>query len=157
MYFSKQNFKQILRTTFLIMVSFFCFGFFSPAGASEGKSIDVSLSRQTLTLLQDGKSVGSYKISSGKKSMATPRGNFQIYNKTSKAWSEKYKLFMPYWMAFTPDGSHGIHELPEWPNGRKEGASHLGIPVSHGCVRLGVGSARTVYNWADVGTPVIIH
>ena len=59
---------------------------------------------------------------------------------------------MPFWMQFTGMG-HGIHELPEWPGGYKEGAAHLGIPVSHGCVRLGIGPAQTVYNWADKGTP----
>jgi lipoprotein-anchoring transpeptidase ErfK/SrfK len=64
---------------------------------------------------------------------------------------------MPYWMAIVPGGKFGIHELPEWPGGYKEGANHLGTPVSHGCVRLGVGPAQTVYNWADIGTPVVVH
>ena len=52
---------------------------------------------------------------------------------------------------------HGIHELPEWPSGYKEGEAHLGIPVSHGCVRLGVGPAETMYHWAPIGTIVFIH
>ena len=52
---------------------------------------------------------------------------------------------------------HGIHELPEWPNGAKEGEGHLGTPVSYGCIRLGVGDAEFAYNWADIGTPVYIH
>ncbi|HCU70535.1 MAG TPA: hypothetical protein DIC35_02130 [Candidatus Moranbacteria bacterium] len=123
----------------------------------KGKRIDINLATQTLTRYQDGKAIGSYKISSGKRSMPTPKGTFEIHSKARRAWSEEYKLFMPYWMAFTPSGSHGIHELPEWPNGAKEGAKHLGVPVSHGCVRLGVGAARAVYDWAPVGTPVIIH
>jgi len=63
---------------------------------------------------------------------------------------------MPYWMAFTGAG-HGIHELPEWPGGAKEGAGHLGIPVSHGCVRLGVGPAGTIYGWANIGDAVYVH
>jgi hypothetical protein len=66
-------------------------------------------------------------------------------------------LYMPYWMAITPDGKYGIHELPEWPGGYKEGANHLGRPVSHGCVRLGVGAAKTVYEWASEGTTVVVH
>jgi lipoprotein-anchoring transpeptidase ErfK/SrfK len=33
----------------------------------------------------------------------------------------------------------------------------LGIPVSHGCVRLGIGPAKQVYEWTEVGTPVIIY
>ena len=89
--------------------------------------------------------------------METPQGQFSIYNKTPRAWSKTYALFMPFWMAFLPSGEMGIHELPEWPGGYKEGANHLGTPVSHGCVRLGVGDAKEVYDWAEIGTPIIIH
>jgi len=88
--------------------------------------------------------------------MSTPTGTFKILNKAGRAYSRKYNLYMPYWMAFTGVG-HGIHELPEWKSGYKEGANHLGIPVSHGCVRLGIGPAKTVFNWSSVGTPVVIH
>lgn len=130
---------------------------FSEASDQNCKRIEINLAKQKLSIFENGKLLGIYAISSGKRSMPTPKGTFQIYSKTRRAWSEKYALFMPYWMAFTPSGSHGIHELPEWPNGTKEGASHLGIPVSHGCVRLGVGPAKTVYYWADIGTPVVIR
>ncbi len=67
--------------------------------------------------------------------MDTPVGNFKVIAKAKRPWSKKYGLYMPWFIQFTYDG-HGIHELPEWPGGYKEGASHLGIPVSHGCVRL---------------------
>jgi len=123
---------------------------------TEGKYIDIDLASQTLTIFEDGRSLGSYKISTGKYSMPTPRGNFAIRNKVKRAYSSTYNLWMPYWMAFTWMG-HGIHELPEWAGGIKEGESHLGIPVSHGCVRLGVGPAERVYNWVDIGTPVVVH
>ena len=99
--------------------------------------------------------MGEFKISSGKASMPTPKGNFKIDGKALRAWS-KYGLWMPYWMSLK-NGYFGIHELPEWPNGTKEGESHLGIPVSHGCVRLGVGPAKFLYNWAPIGTPVKIY
>lgn len=124
--------------------------------AMDGKYIDIDLSSQTLTAFLDRQPVYRFKISSGKWSMPTPTGNFSIINKTRRAYSSKYNLYMPYWMAFTGQG-HGIHELPEWPGGAKEGQSHLGIPVSHGCVRLGVGSAATIYGWTNVGDQVYIH
>ncbi len=123
----------------------------------KSKYIDINLSKQVMTLYENNAVIGAYKISSGKKSMETPSGTFKIYNKSLKAWSQEYGLYMPYWMSFTPSGSHGIHELPEWPNGHKEGAEHLGIAVSHGCVRLGIGSAKKVYEWSNIGTVVIIH
>ena len=122
-----------------------------------GKYIDISLAHQNMVIFEDGKSLNSFLISSGKKGFNTPAGTFKIENKYPRAWSKKYSLWMPYWMAFLPTGEMGIHELPEWPGGYKEPATHLGTPVSHGCIRLGVGPAKEVYDWAEIGTPVIIH
>lgn len=130
---------------------------FTFARVRSGKYIDVNLSTQIMTIFQDGKLLNSFLISSGKRGMDTPKGEHQIYNKSLKPWSKKYSLFMPFWMAITQDGKFGIHELPEWPGGYKEGKNHLGIPVSHGCMRLGVGAAEFVYNWAEVGTPVLVY
>jgi lipoprotein-anchoring transpeptidase ErfK/SrfK len=123
----------------------------------EGRYIDVDLTHQTMILFDNGQAVGSYLISSGKRGMDTPKGEFSIHNKAPRPWSKAYGLYMPYWMAFTADGKFGIHELPEWPGGYKEGANHLGLPVSHGCVRLGVGSAKEVYDWTETGTVVLVH
>ena len=122
-----------------------------------GKYIDVNLKAQVMTTFEDGKLLDAYMVSSGKASMPTPKGQFSIHNKTPRAWSKEFGLYMPWWNAVASDGSFGIHELPEWPGGYKEGAAHLGTPVSHGCIRLGVGPAKIVYDWAPIGTPVIIY
>ena len=124
---------------------------------STGKYIDISLKRQSMSIFEDGKLLNTYRISSGKRGFSTPVGTFKVENKSPKAWSQQYGLWMPNWMAFLPSGAMGIHELPVWPSGYREGANHLGTPVSHGCVRLGVGAAKRVYDWADIGTPIIIH
>lgn len=123
----------------------------------EGKYIDLNLKSQIMTIFENGKLLDAYLISTGKPGMPTPQGTFHIANKTPRAWSRRYGLFMPYWNALVPSGDFGIHELPEWPGGYKEGQAHLGTPVSHGCVRLGVGPAQRVYEWAPIGTPVIVH
>ena len=122
-----------------------------------GKYIDVNLKYQVMVIFENGKALDAYRISSGKKGLETPEGQFKIENKSPRAWSPKYGLFMPNWMAILPSGEVGIHELPVWPGGFQEGASHLGIPVSHGCIRLGTESARRVYGWAEIGTPVVVH
>ncbi len=130
---------------------------FTPALITEGKYIDVNLSKQMMVIFENSTALDAYVISSGKIGMETPQGSFSIQNKAPRVWSKAYSLFMPYWMAIIPSGKIGIHELPEWPGGYKEGASHLGSAVSHGCVRLGEGSAKRVYDWAEIGTPVIVH
>lgn len=130
---------------------------FTRAKQNEGKYIDVNLATQVMTLFENGRAVDAYIISSGKPGMDTPKGSFAIQNKAARPWSKAYSLYMPYWQAITPDGKYGIHELPEWPGGYKEGANHLGTPVSHGCMRLGIGSAKRVYEWTELGTPVVIY
>jgi len=130
---------------------------FTAPKIKEGKYIDINLSQQIMTIFENGIVVDSFLVSTGKRGMETTKGEFKIKNKASRVWSKKYGLYMPYWMAVASDGSFGIHELPEWPGGYKEGANHLGTPVSHGCIRLGVGSAKTVFDWTEVGTPVIIY
>jgi len=120
------------------------------------KVIEINLSAQTLSRWENGQKLDENRVSTGKRSMPTPTGVFSVRNKIEVAYSRKYRLYMPYWMAFTAQG-HGIHELPVFRNGKREGANHLGIPVSHGCVRLGIGPAEIAYNWAEIGTPVVVH
>lgn len=126
----------------------------------EGKYIDIDISDQILTIFEDGVSKGSFLVSTGKYGMPTPLGRHKILSKSKLAYSHKYNLYMPFWMQFTSAG-HGIHELPFWKYKGgveyKEREAHLGTRISHGCIRLGVGPAEQVYNWAEIGTPVVVH
>ncbi|MCU0679034.1 MAG: L,D-transpeptidase [Planctomycetes bacterium] len=119
------------------------------------KRLEINLGVQELSYFLGGVRLGKYAVSSGRPGMGTPRGHFVIDGKHPRAWSS-WGLWMPWWMSLK-NGYFGIHELPEWPNGHKEGADHLGQPVSHGCVRLGVGPAKFLYDWAPTGTPVFIY
>jgi hypothetical protein len=121
-----------------------------------GRYIDIDLSDQNLYIFENGQELGAFKVSTGIRGMATPVGEFQVMGKARRPWSAKYGLYMPWFIQFTNQG-HGIHELPEWPGGYKEGANHLGIAVSHGCVRLGIGPAKKVYDFVEVGIPIVIH
>lgn len=118
------------------------------------KHIEINTDEQELYYFLGGVKIGTFIISSGINN-STPKENYLITNKHPKAWSP-YGLWMPYWLGLG-NGRIGIHELPVWPNGYREGEDHLGTPVSHGCIRLGVNSAEFIYNWAEVGTPVNIY
>jgi hypothetical protein len=131
---------------------------YSPTTSSRAllpKEIRIDLSEQTLEQRLGGVVLQTYIVSTGRPGMKTPVGDFTVLAKHDRAWSRSAKLWMPWWMQFTRRG-HGIHELPEWPGGKKEGANHLGKPVSHGCVRLGIGPAKALYAWAPVGTKIHI-
>ncbi len=123
--------------------------------------IEIDLSDQTLKYYRLGHLIATERVSTGKWSMPTPIGTFKTYNKADTAYSGRYRLYMDNWMAITPDGLYGIHALPYWilKNGTRyyEGENHLGTPVSHGCIRLSPKAAKALFDWAPVGTTVIIH
>jgi len=120
------------------------------------KKIEVDLKKQKLKYSLGEVNLGEFLVSTGKKSTPTPKGTFVIQNKSPRPFSQTYKLWMPYWLGLNAPGV-GIHELPEWGKGQKEGALHLGTPASHGCIRLGVGPAKKIYEWAAIGTEVKIY
>ncbi len=119
------------------------------------QKIEINLKNQKMIYYVSGYAWKEFTVSSGRPGMATPKGSFKIVNKITKAWSKTYKLWMPYWMGLNSSGI-GIHELPVWPGGYREGENHLGKPVSHGCVRLGVGPAKYIFERVGVGTEVTV-
>lgn len=147
----------LLALTFSVPNNFFEI---EKAKASSNKVIDISIADQQMTVIENYQIINQFAISTGKWDMPTPVGTHQIYNHILNAYSTPYDLYMPHWMAITPDGSYGIHGLPYWQYswGRVyEGENHLGWRVSHGCVRLALTNAEWLYNWAPNGTTVIIH
>ena len=120
------------------------------------QKIEVSLAKQQLTYLVSNQPWKKFTVSTGKASMPTPTGTFKVLNKVKKAWSKAYGLWMPYWLGLD-HGEFGIHELPVWPSGYREGENHLGRPVSHGCIRLGIGAAQYIYERVATGTEVTIR
>lgn len=120
------------------------------------KLIRIDLSEQKMYQELNGIVIATHIVSSGKARTPTPIGSYKIMTKSPRAWSNGAKLWMPYWMGFK-GWTYGIHELPEWPGGKKEGKNHLGTPVSHGCVRVGEGVAKNLYDWTPIGTAVVIQ
>ncbi|MDO8592171.1 MAG: L,D-transpeptidase family protein [bacterium] len=118
------------------------------------KKIEINTKKQELSYYLGGVKLGEFSVSSGKNN-STPKGTYKVLNKITKAWSP-YGLWMPYWIGLGT-GKFGIHELPIWPSGYREGENHLGHPVSHGCIRLGIGPAKLIYDWAEKGMSVKIY
>lgn len=118
--------------------------------------IEIDLKKQKIYYFVSGYKWREFKTSTGKASMPTPKGEYKVQNKIKKAWSRTYGLWMPYWMGLNKAGI-GIHELPIWPNGYREGENHLGKPVSHGCIRLGVKDAPYLFDRLQIGTVVKVY
>ncbi len=145
-----KQFVQIL--IFLLATTLLGFGGY--------KKIVVDLTKQEAYAYEDGKLVYSGWISSGRKKFKTPTGRFRVLQKEkehiSNEWPKKVVMKngkkveevggakMPYMLRLTWSGI-ALHE-GYTPN----------YPASHGCIRVAKGFAKKLYNWATVGTRVIV-
>lgn len=121
----------------------------------EGKWIETDLSEQRLYLKENGNTINSFLVSTGKWS-PTPIGEWRIWTKLtstrmvggSKALGTYYNLpNVPYTMYY--DRGYGIHGA-YWHN-------NFGQTMSHGCTNMKPEEAKIVFDWASVGTRVIVH
>lgn len=118
--------------------------------AAPDKSIDVDVTNQLVTLLENGKPIESFLCSTGAVPNDTPLGDYTIYAKlpaTDMRGPGYFAPKVPWVMVFKGDYTmHGNY----W-------ATAFGRPSSHGCVGLPVETAKHVYDWAPLGTPIHIH
>jgi lipoprotein-anchoring transpeptidase ErfK/SrfK len=97
----------------------------------------IDISKQTMTVSEDGNVLYSWRVSTARSGYRTPRGNYRPTRMHKMWYSRKYDMSpMPYSIFF--HGGYAIHGT--------DAVSHLGRPASHGCVRLAPGNARTLYN-----------
>ncbi len=131
----------------------------APAPTGGGKRILIDLSEQQLYAYQGNALVYSFVVSTGKPGAGTRAGTFRVLDKIPNAYASTWGLQMPHWLGIYWAGGleNGIHALPIMANGQRLWAGYLGAPVSFGCVILGVEQARLLYQWAEIGTPVIIQ
>ncbi len=117
---------------------------------SDKRWIQINLSKQRLIAWQGDKVVYGSAISSGKKSTPTLVGTFNIQSKfkSTRMRGRGYDVpNVPHAMFY--QGNYGIHGA-YWHK-------RFGTPVSHGCVNLAPKHAKWLFQWASVGTPVVIH
>ena len=123
------------------------------------KRIEVSIAQQRLYAYENDELVFEFICSTGMYSSPTQAGTYEILDKIPMAYGSTWDLDMPFWMGIYWSGTleNGIHALPILANGQLLWEGYLGQPASYGCVILSTEDAETLYNWAEVGVPVIVY
>ncbi len=123
------------------------------------KRIEVDISEQHFYAYEGDTLVYSFVCSTGEPGRDTAPGSYQVLDKIPMAYASTWNLKMPYWLGIYWSGTleNGIHALPILPNGQKLWDGYLGQRVSYGCIILSTETAKTIYDWAEIGTPVIIR
>lgn len=120
------------------------------APANGVRRIEIDLTNQTLTAWQGDVAVLRTYVSTGKASTPTVPGQFAIYHKldSQRMVGDDYDLPNVPWVMYYY-GDFAIHGA-YWHNA-------FGIPTSHGCTNMLPEEAKALYEWADVGTEVLVH
>jgi lipoprotein-anchoring transpeptidase ErfK/SrfK len=123
--------------------------------AGKKKEIQVFIERQILVALEDGEEIYRFDIVTGRDTKETTAGNYKIFRKHEKYTSKTYGSEMPYTMFFTKDGKaiHGTQMATLRSYLHKYLTESVG---SEGCVGLTDDNAKALFDWAPVGTPVIV-
>jgi len=123
------------------------------------KRIEVDISEQHFYAYEGDRLAYDFVCSTGDYSSPTAPGHYKVLDKIPMAYASTWNLKMPYWLGIYWSGSleNGIHALPILSSGRILWDGYLGQRVSYGCIILSTEAAELIYNWADVGTPVIIR
>jgi len=122
----------------------------SNAKKSNQRWIEIDLSSQRLTAWQGKNPEYAVIISTGKNATPTLTGVFSIQTKlrSARMQGDDYDIpDVPYTMFYS--GGYAIHGA-YWHRS-------FGTPVSHGCVNVAVDHAERLFDWAEVGTPVIVR
>ncbi|MGI9117678.1 MAG: L,D-transpeptidase family protein [Gaiellales bacterium] len=110
-----------------------------------GRHIEVDISRQIVLLVNGDGSVRRVIHTSTGATDNTPDGQFTISRKERMSWDYKFKIWLPY-ASYFKDG-FALHEYPDVP----------AYPASHGCVRIASTDSPYVWDFATMGTTVVLY
>lgn len=121
------------------------------------KWIEIDLSAQRLNAHIGNAVVFTTLVSTGVANHPTPTGEYRTYTKLAKddmtngkaAGADYYYLPDVPWVMYFLSGGYAIHGT-YWH-------SNFGTVQSHGCVNVSIDGARQLFNWAPLGTRIVVH
>jgi lipoprotein-anchoring transpeptidase ErfK/SrfK len=108
---------------------------------SHGKHVEADLSRQVIALIRGAKVERIYPTSTGAPATPTILGSFRVYRK-SPGYNAKAMYFSSYFIRGY--AIHGYASVPVYP-------------ASHGCLRVPMPDAVSIYGWLQGGDRVDVY
>ncbi len=111
-----------------------------PDEGPDGKHVEADISRQVMTLAEDGRPTHTFHISSGAGN-GTPTGKFEFYLR-QPGYNGSHMYYSVYFL-----GEYATHGYSGVPN----------YPASHGCLRNPIPFSKFIYDWIDFGDKIWIY
>jgi hypothetical protein len=112
-----------------------------PDSGTNGKHVEFDWSRQVLVLAQRGKPYRVYHTSSGSPVTPTVFGSYRFYRQ-DPGTNAKGMVHSSYFI-----GGYAIHGYVSVPN----------YAASHGCLRVPIPNAWSIFQWIDIGDPIYTY
>jgi hypothetical protein len=129
-----------MRIATLLSGSLVAAAFAVPLASAARADIAISVDKaaQQMTVAVDGQQRYVWPVSTGRSGYDTPNGNFKVNRMDANHFSQEWdNAPMPHSMFFDLHG-HAIHGFFD--------EKHLGMAVSHGCVRLSRANATVLFD-----------
>jgi peptidoglycan hydrolase-like protein with peptidoglycan-binding domain len=130
-----------------------------PANSGTGRRIVYSRAQQRIWAVNaDGTIAKTHRVSGR---MFEPyAGTYHVYSRSMYTYSANNPAIRWRYMvrfAYGPGGGRiGFHEIPNRNGVPLQSYEQLGLPLSGGCVRQTTADALWIWNWAPIGTKVVV-
>src|ERR1700728_1664095 len=135
-----------MRPVTLLPASLLAAALALPFASAAFANIDIAIDKNTqqMSVAVDGAQRYTWPVSTGRPGYDTPNGTFKVNRMDADHLSQEWdNAPMPHTMFFDMRG-HAIHGFSD--------VKHLGLPVSHGCVRLSPDHATTLFDMVKTQT-----
>ncbi|NDL57390.1 L,D-transpeptidase family protein [Phytoactinopolyspora mesophila] len=131
-----------------------------PADSGDGRRIVFDITGQQVWLVEGDGSVERTYMVSGSRYDQLPEGTYEVFSKSEEAVSWTLEETMQYMVRFHrgENSNIGFHDIPVYKESGEEAQtlSELGTPLSDGCIRQDHEDAKALWEFAPVGTKVVV-
>lgn len=132
-----------------------------PGNSGSGRRVVYSKSQQAVWVFDANNTVIKLHRVSGKRTPYDPApGVYRVYSRSIRTYSiNNPSITWGYMIRFAKGadgGNIGFHEIPYQYGRPVQSEAQLGQALSGGCVRQAVSDAIWMWNWAGVGTVVVV-
>jgi lipoprotein-anchoring transpeptidase ErfK/SrfK len=132
-----------------------------PADSGSGRRVVYSKAVMRVWIVESDGTVSKTHRVSGRKTWNQPSpGTYSVFSRSSFTCNIKNPaICWRYMVRFTkgPDGDNiGFHEIPKKNGVPVQTEAQLGQALSGGCVRQATSDAIYMWNWAGIGTKVVV-
>lgn len=130
-----------------------------PAGSGEGRRVVFSESQQRVWLVEDDGTILRTYLASGSVYDNLDPGTYEVFSTSRYAVGIDDSGTMEYFVRFThgdEGAAIGFHTIPVDDGVPVQTRDQLGTPLSHGCIRQAEADAIALWDFAPVGTTVVV-